>query len=217
MKSLLALGSISAKVALVAAAALGGTALVSSSVFASLTANASNTSGGSVNTGTLKLTQAASGVAGITGGFVTDITNVAPGDTVNRYITLTNGGTLDAASATLGISASPSTTLTTDGTNGLQITVKQCSVAWSNTGVCSGTTTTALASTTALALTSAKTLTLSSYSAGALSYLQISLALPTGSEVTNNGALPAGTVQGLTTAVTWTFIEALRANTTTNS
>ena len=217
MKSLLSLGSITAKVAIVAAAALGGTALVSSSVFAALTATASNTSGGSVNTGTLKLTQAASGVAGITGGFVTDITNVAPGDTVNRYITLTNGGTLDGASATLGISASPSTTLTTDGTNGLQITVKQCTVAWSNTGVCSGTTSTALASTTGLALTTAKTLTLSSYSAAALSYLQISLALPAGSEVTNNGALPAGTVQGLTTAVTWTFTQALRANTTTNS
>ena len=217
MKSLLSLGSISAKVAIVVAAALGGTALVSSSVFAALTATASNTAGGSVATGTLKLTQAASGVAGITGGFVSDITNVAPGDTVNRYITLINGGTLDAASATLGISASPSTTLSTDGTNGLQITVRQCSVAWSNTGVCSGTTSTALASTTALALTSAKALTLSSYVAAAISHLQISLALPAGSEVTNNGALPAGTVQGLTTAVTWTFTEALRTNTTTNS
>lgn len=217
MKSLISLGSITVKVAIVAAAALGGTALVSSSVFASLTASASNTSGGSVNSGTLKLTQAASAVAGITGGFVTDITNVAPGDTVNRYITLTNGGTLDAASATLGISASPSTTLTTDGTNGLQVTVKQCSVAWSNVGVCSGTTSTALASTTGLALTTPKTLTLSSYSAAAISYLQISMALPAGSEVTSNGVLPVGTVQGLTTALTWTFTEALRTNTTINS
>ena len=217
MKSLISLGSMTAKVAIVAAAALGGTALVSSSVFAALTASASNTTGGSVNSGTLKLTQAASAVAGITGGFVTDITNVAPGDTVNRYVTLTNGGTLDAASATLGISASPSTTLTSDGTNGFQVTVKQCSVAWSNAGVCGGTTSTALASTTGLALTTPKTLTLSSYNAAALSYLQISLALPAGSEVTNNGVLPAGTVQGLTTALTWTFIEALRTNTTINS
>lgn len=216
MKSLISLGSITAKVAIVAAAALGGTALVSSSVFTSLTASATNTSGGSVNTGTLKLTQAASAVAGITGGFVTDITNIAPGDTVNRYVTLTNGGTLDAASATLGISAG-ATTLTTDGTNGLQITVKQCSVAWSNLGVCSGTTNVSLATTSGLGLTTPKTLSLSSYSAAALSYLQISMALPVGSEVVLNGALPSGTVQGITTAITWTFVEALRANSTINS
>lgn len=210
-------GTVSVKVAIVVAAALGGTALVTSSVFASLTASASNTSGGSVDTGTLKLTQAASGVAGITGGFTTPISLVAPGDTVNRYITLTNGGTLDAASMTLGIAASPSNTLTTDGTNGFQITVKQCSVAWTSAGVCSGTTTTALTTKSALAMTTPQTLTLSSLSAAAVSYLQFSINLPAGSEVTNNGVLPAGTVQGLTTAITWTFNEALRTNTTTNS
>lgn len=210
-------GSVSVKVAIVVAAALGGTALVTSSVFASLTASASNTSGGSVDSGTLKLTQAASGVAGITGGFTTPISLVAPGDTINRYITLTNGGTLDAASMTLGIAASPSNTLTTDGTNGFQITVKQCSVAWTSAGVCSGTTTTALSTKSALAMTTPQTLALSSLSAAAVSYLQFSLNLPAGSEVTNNGVLPVGTVQGLTTAITWTFNEALRTNTTTNS
>ena len=214
---LAALGTTTAKVAIVVAAALGGTALVTSSVFASLTATASNTSGGSVNTGTLKLTQAASGVAGITGGFTTPISLVAPGDTVNRYIDVTNGGTLDAASMTLGIAASPSNTLTTDGTNGFQITVKQCSVAWTSAGVCSGTTTTALSTKSALAMATPQTLTLASLSAAAVSYLQISLNLPAGSEVTNNGVLPTGTVQGLAAAITWTFNEALRTNTTINS
>lgn len=214
---LAALGTTTAKVAIVVAAALGGTALVTSSVFASLTATASNTSGGSVNTGTLKLTQAASGVAGITGGFTTPISLVAPGDTVNRYIDVTNGGTLDAASMTLGIAASPSNTLTTDGTNGFQITVKQCSVAWTSAGVCSGTTTTVLSTKSALAMATPQTLTLASLSAAAVSYLQISLNLPAGSEITTNGVLPTGTVQGLTTAITWTFNEALRTNTTINS
>lgn len=217
MKGLTAIGSVTAKVALVAAAALGGTALVSSSVFASLTATASNTSGGSVTSGTLKLTQAASSVAGITGGFVTAISNVAPGDTVNRYITLTNGGTLDGNVLTLATTATPSNALTTDGTNGLQVTVKECTVAWTSGGVCSGTTTTALAATSLLALGTAKTLTMSSLAASAVNYLQFSLALPAGSEVTNNGTLPAGTVQGLTTAVTWNFLETLRTNTTINS
>lgn len=221
MKKLLSAGTLTAKVAIVAAAALGGTALVSSSVFASLTATASNAGGtGSVTSGTLKLTQAASGVTGITGGFTTAISGMAPGDTVNRYIDLTNGGTLDGSAMTLGLAATPSTALTTDGTNGLKITINQCSVAWSATGTCSGTTTSnVLAQTSALSLATPATLTLASGSllAAAVSHLQISMTLPAGSEVVSNGTLPVGTVQGLTTALTWTFTETLRTNTTTNS
>lgn len=221
MKKLLTASTLTAKVAIVVAAALGGTALVSSSVFASLTATASNAAGsGSVNSGTLKLTQAASGVTGITGGFTTAVTAMAPGDTVNRYIDLINGGTLDGSALTLGLAASPATALTTDGINGLKITVNQCSVAWTNTGTCSGTTTpNVLASASALSLATPATLSMASGSllAASVNHLQISIALPAGSEVVANGVLPTGTVQGLTTALTWTFTEALRTNTTINS
>ena len=196
---------------------MGGTAVVSSSVFASLTATATNTSGGSVTTGTLSLTQAASGVAGITGGFTTAITAMAPGDTVNRYINLTNGGTLDAINPTLQLAAAPSTALTTNGTSGLQIAIKNCTVDWTNAGVCSGTQTTVLASTSALSLASATALTLPSTLAGAVSHLQIGISLPAGSENVLNGVLPGGTVQGLTTALTWTFNETERTATSTNS
>ena len=87
-------GSIGLKVVIVSAATLGGAALVSSSVFASLTATAFNTSPQSVSTGTLKLSQAPSGVAGLTGGFLTAIAAMAPGDTVNRFVDVTNAGTL---------------------------------------------------------------------------------------------------------------------------
>ncbi len=220
MKKLLTASTFTAKVAIVVAATLGGTALVSSSVFASLTATASNTSGGSVTTGTLKLTQAASSVSGITGGFTTAITAMAPGDTQNRYIDLTNGGTLDASALTLGIAATPANALTTDGTNGLQVTVNQCSVAWTSAGACSGTTTAGvMASSSALSLATAKNVALAagSYLAAAINHLQIVISLPAGSEVTNNGTLPTGTVQGLTTSITWTFTEAQRASTATNA
>ena len=162
------------KVAIAGVAVLGGTALVSSSVFASLTATATNTSGGSVATGTLSLTQAASGVAGITGGFTTAISAMGPGDTVNRYINLTNGGTLDAVLPTLQIAATPSNALTTSAGAGIQVAIKNCTVDWTNAGVCSGTQTTALASTSASALTAAAAaLTLPSTLAGAVSHLQI--------------------------------------------
>jgi len=205
------------KVAIAGVAVMGGTALVSSSVFASLTATATNTSGGSVATGTLSLTQAASGVAGITGGFTTAISAMGPGDTVNRSINLTNGGTLDAINPTLQISATPSNALTTSATAGIQVTIKNCTVDWTNAGVCSGTQTTALAATAASALGSAAALTLPSTLAGAVSHLQISIALPAGTENTLNGVLPGGTIQGLTTAITWTFNETERTGTTTNS
>ncbi|CAN2190816.1 hypothetical protein MCERE85_00523 [Candidatus Nanopelagicaceae bacterium] len=212
-------GTFTVKIAIVAAAALGGTALVSSSVFAALTASASNTSGGSVTTGTLILTQAPSGVTGITGGFATAITSMAPGDVVNRYVDLTSSGTLNSASMTLGASGSPSNALTTNGTAGLQVTIKECSVAWTNTGTCSGTQTTDLASASVLSLVTPASLTLQANSllSGAVIHLQIGIALPAGSEVTVNGVLPGGTVQGLTTAVTWTFTETQRIATTTNS
>jgi hypothetical protein len=205
------------KVAIAGVAVMGGTALVSSSVFASLTATATNTSGGSVSTGTLSLTQAASGVAGITGGFTTAITAMGPGDTVNRYINLTNGGTLDAINPTLSIAATPSNALTTSAGAGIQVFIQNCTVDWTNLGGCTGTKTTVLAATPASSLGTAAALTLPSTLAGAVSHLQISLSLPAGSENVLNGVLPGGTIQGLTTAITWTFNETERTGTTTNS
>ena len=213
-------GSIGLKVVIVSAATLGGAALVSSSVFAALTATATNTAQ-SVQTGTLKLTQASS-TSPASGGITTTISGMAPGDTVNRYIELTNGGTLDAASMTLGLVDSPATALTTNGTAGLQVVVNACSIAWGTVtaGVCSGTTTAMMSSKTALLMTGTpQTLTLptGTTTAGSTTHLQISLSLPAGSEVTVNGTLPAGTVQGLTSSLVWTFTETERTATTTNS
>jgi len=212
-------GTFTVKIAIVVAAALGGTALVSSSVFAALTASANNTSGGSVTTGTLSLTQAPSGVSGITGGFATAITGMAPGDVINRYVDLTSNGTLNSASMTLGATGSGATALTTNGTAGLQVTIKECSIAWTNAGACTGTQTTALASASVLSLATPASLTLQANSllSGAVIHLQIGIALPAGNEVTVNGVFPGGTVQGLTTAVTWTFTETQRIATTTDN
>lgn len=201
----------------ISAAALGAVGLISSSVYASLTATASNTSGGAISSGTLKLTQAPSSVVGITGGFATAITDLAPGDTVRRYIDLSNTGTLDAATVSLQTAASVSNALTTNGTAGLQVTISECSVPWTNAGVCAPGATSVLAQTSLLNMASAQSLTLSSVLAGTVNHLQFVITLPVGSEVTVNGALPVGTIQGLSTALTWTFTETLRTNTNTNS
>ena len=214
-------GSIGLKVVIAGAATVGGAALVSSSVFASLTATAFNATAQSVQTGTLKLTQAPSGVAGLTGGFSTAMTAMAPGDTVNRFVDVTNGGTLAGQTMTFKVTEGTSSVLTTDATNGLQVIVKECTVVYTiGTGLCSGAETTAIASTSANTLLGAQTITFSSLLAGAVAHLKVGITLPAGSEVTINGGLPTGTVQGLTSLLTWTFNETLRttpAVVTTNS
>ena len=203
---------ISVKLVVVAAATLGGGALVSSSVFASLTATA--TAATSVTTGTLKLTQTATGASG---GFATAITAMAPGDSTNRYVTLLNGGTLDAITPTLRVADSGTTALTTNGVAGLQVTINACSVAWTQaTGACGGSTTAVLATTSANTLLTNQSITLPSNLAAASSALKITLSLPTGSEVTTDGTLPIGTVQGISTTLTWTFTETQRTATSTN-
>lgn len=200
-------GSIALKITIVAAAAIGGAGIVSSNVFAALTATATNTSGGQVTTGTLKLTMAPSGVSGITSGFSTTIANIGPGDTYNRYIDLTNSGTLDGMTPTLQLVTSDTNTLVESATAGLQITISGCSIAWTNGGVCNGTPTAVLASTPAKTLkTSATSITLPTLLASGVNYLKVSVALPASSENVLNGVLPSGTIQGLTTNLTWTFI-----------
>ncbi len=217
MRNLANIGSIGVKLAIVATATVGGTALVGSSVFASLTATASNTSAHSVNSGTLKLTQASSGVSGLTAGFTTAVTAMAPGDTINRFIDVTNGGTLAGASWTLGLADSAATKLTTDAVNGLQVVVKECTVAYTTvTGACSGTETT-MATTTANALLTPVSLTVAGADLlpAAVTHMKFVVSLPASSEVTTNGTLPGATIQGLTSLLTWTITETQRAGTNT--
>jgi spore coat-associated protein N len=216
----LRIGKSSVRVMIFATALIGGLLLISSSVFASLTATAFNTSPTSVTAGTLKLIQADNG-----GGFTTAVSGFGPGDTVNRFVDYTNSGTLDAQGMTLSLSDSVTSTLTGDGAKGLQVAITQCSVAWTvSTGVCSGTTSgpwtaTALAlKTTPLALPlTPLTPTNANILAGTIEHLKFGLSLPAGSEVTTNGLLPSGTVQGTTGSITWTLTETERNATTTNS
>ena len=206
-------------IAVMLTATLGGVALTSQSVLASLNATAFNTTAQSISTATLKLTQAASGQAGLTAGFTTAVTGVAPGDTINRFIDLTNGGTMNGQLMTIKLADATNTVLTTDPVNGLQVVVTECSVAFTaTTGACSGTTTTDLASTSANAIAAtAQALTVSSTAAGAVVHLKFAISLPAGSETTANGVLPLGTVQGLTSTLTWTFSETQRLATNTNA
>jgi spore coat-associated protein N len=199
--------------------AVVGLAITGAGVFAGLNAVATNTTAQNVTSGPLKLTMAAAiGSAG----FTTGISNVAPGDTVNRYVDLSSAGNLDAQTLSLAAADGTPSKLSTDATNGLHVTVTQCSGAtWTvATGTCgAGGTTSVLANNVALsALTAApSTLVAGAVAAGSILHLQVAVTLPNQNETTTNGTLPVGTIQGLSASITWTFNELQRTATTTNS
>lgn len=195
--------------------AVAGLTLAGAGVYSALTATASNTTAESVTSGTLKLTLGAeTGAVALS----TAVTAMAPGDVSNRYVSLSNGGTLDGKSLGIQVADGGGSVLSTSATKGLSLTVTACSVAWApTTGVCAGTTTTYLAKTSLSGLAARTAFTGPvNMAAGSAVSLQLSLTLDA-TETTVNGTLPTGTAQGLTSTLTYTFTEDQRAGTTVNS
>jgi spore coat-associated protein N len=80
-------------------------------------------------------------------------TGVVPGDTIQRAVKVSNTGNQDFASISLTTTATTSSLLDTDASNGLQMVIERCSVAWTESGSapaytysCSGTTSTVVSS-----------------------------------------------------------------------
>jgi spore coat-associated protein N len=207
---------------LIAAFAVGaaGLAITGGGVYAALNATASNTTAQNATSGILSITMTNNGT-----GFSQGVSNLAPGDVVNRYVTLTQGADLAGKDLTLAVSdgtATP-TLLTTSATKGLRVTVTQCVGGdWTVTGAgsCTGTgaTTSILATNVPLSsLATTPAALASAVAAGSTVKLQLALSLPEQTETTVNGARPADSIQGLSSALTWTFSETQRTATTTGS
>lgn len=197
----------------VAAAAfgVGALALTGAGVYAGLTAEATNTTAESVGSGTLKLELDATGATSLG----VAVTNLAPGDVNNRYVVLTNTGTLAGKNLGLNITDSAGNILSTSTSKGLSASVTGCSVAWvANT--CVGTETAYIAKTqlSTLAARTAFAGPVNPASSGAYN-LRVSLHLD-GNETVLNGALPTGTIQGQTANLTYRFTEDQRDGVTTN-
>jgi spore coat-associated protein N len=130
---------------------------------------------------------------------------IVPGDTVQRVVNVNNTGSENLASLTLSTTAStPVNVLTTDVTNGLQLSIQKCTSAWTATYSCGGTASTVLSARPVIASNAALT------GAGALTAagsdnLLVTLSLPSGAD---------NTFQGLSTTVTFTFTGTQRAATT---
>jgi len=138
------------------------------------------------------------------GPFTTAISGMAPGDFGDRTLELSNPtGGLNYASIALTAVAEKSSLLNTDATNGLQLTISDCTVAWKQTATteaatCTGTEKTLTASTALSKIISegvTYTSTLASLTNGGADYLRFHYALPSAS---------TGTA-GLSSEIKYTF------------
>lgn len=172
--------------------------------FGSLSTFASFTSSTSVSntpaTGTVTIALGATGAS--TNRLNLGATDLAPGDTMQRSFDLTNSGTINLASVTLTTTASPSSLLDTDTTNGLQINIDRCSVAWTEAGsspaytyTCGGSTAAVLASRPVIGSSIALS-NLTATTAGATDHLRITITLP---------GTAGNTFQNLTSSITYAF------------
>jgi hypothetical protein len=186
--------------------------LVTPGVYAALSARSTGTE--TVSSGTLDLALSADTGAG----FSAFTSKMAPGDTDNVYVNLTNTGTLASAKGMrLWVASVPASALSNGSAagEGLTIQLTECSVAWTlATGTCSGTTTSLLATrlldtmdtlATARALKNIPALA----AGGGVDHVQVSLGL-VGTEKSVNGTPPANTIQGQSASLTYTFIEQQR-------
>lgn len=159
----------------------------------------------SVETGTLSINLTQGGTVAVpasTTGFV-------PGDSISRGINLVNDGTVALGGLSVASTVTTaSNLLTTDATNGLQLSVKGCSVAWTQGGTptaptytCSGTERTVLTGPVA---NSAPLTGPASLAAGGVDYLVFTVSLPT---------TAGNAFQGLNAGLSLTFTGVQRTGT----
>jgi len=184
-----------ASIALVCAAA----AIAGLGTFATFTSSTSTSH--TIASGTLSLT------SGPTNRLGTGASTIAAGDSMQRAIDLNYAGSISFGSATLTTSASASSALDTDATDGPHIAIDKCSVAWTESGppytyTCGGSTSTVLASSPVIGSNVAlSNLTLT---AGSTDHLRVTVTLP---------STAGNTFQNLSSTVGYTFTGVQRAGT----
>jgi predicted ribosomally synthesized peptide with SipW-like signal peptide len=136
-------------------------------------------------------------------------TGVVPGDTIQRAVKVSNSGNQDFASISLTTTATTSSLLDTDATNGLQMVIERCSVAWTESGSapaytysCSGTTSTVVSSRAIIGagVTFGNVL----LTAGSTNHLRVTVSLP---------STAGNSLQGLTSVISYAFTGTQRAAT----
>jgi predicted ribosomally synthesized peptide with SipW-like signal peptide len=186
---------------LIASMAVLGVAAALAGLGTFATFTSSTSASHTIASGTLSLT------SGPTNRLGTGASLIAAGDTMQRAIDLNYAGSVDFGSATLTTSASASSNLDTDTTNGLQLAIDKCSVAWTEAGppytyTCGGSTSSVLASRPIVGSNVA--LSNLALTAGSTDHLRVTVSLPSAA---GNG------LQGLSSTVGYTFTGVQRAGT----
>ena len=199
-------GNSLARKILMSVGILGATASIAGlGTFASFTS--STTASQTVASGTVTI---ALGAAGAANRLTVNASAIVPGDTMQRSFNVANSGSQDLASVTLTTSATTSSALDTDVTDGLQMVIERCSVAWTESGTtpaftytCGGTSSTVIASRAVIGSTIAMS-NLTVTTAGNTDYLRLTLTLP---------STAGNTLQTLTSTVLYSFTGTQRAAT----
>ena len=179
----------------VLAAAAGIAGLGTFATFTSSTSASQSISSGTVQIG--------AGTPGPANRLTVGASDLASGDTVQRAFDLSNSGTIDLASFSFSTSASPSSSLDTDTTNGLQMVIDKCSQAWTEGGTapaytytCGGTTSSVVASRPVIGSNISMSNLSNLTTNGTTAHLLLTLTLPSGA---------GNTLQGKSSTITYTF------------
>ena len=143
-------------------------------------------------------------ILGAANRLTTGASGLVPGDTVERAVDITNNGTLansQVGSIALTTNASPNSLLDTDTTNGLQMQIDSCPVAWTESGgpaytyTCGGSTSVVLASRAVIGNSIALS-NMSAVTGGNTDHLRVKLTLP---------AAAGNTLQTLSSTIGYVF------------
>jgi predicted ribosomally synthesized peptide with SipW-like signal peptide len=192
---------------LASVAVLGAAASIAGlGTFATFTSSTSASH--TVSSGTVTIALGATGAS--TNRLTVGATAIAPGDTIQRSVDLINSGSLDLASVTLTTTATTSSLLDTDATNGLQMVIDSCSQAWTEGGTapaytytCGGTTSSVLASRAVIGSNLSLT-NLVAVTPGQTDHLRVKLTLPSGAP---------NTLQNQSSTISYAFTGTQRAAT----
>jgi hypothetical protein len=188
------------RLTITAGAALIALGVISFNAWANFTA--SQQTSNTIGTGTMSIVIADGPTA-----FSVAVTNMVPGDHAERFVDVHTGGTLTMSGLKLASAVtSPTTKLDSDATNGLQLVVDNCTVAWTlhagATATCTGGTSSSVLSTGPVIM-SATTMS-NVHTDGTVDHLRFQWLLPSGAD---------DTFQGLTDTIQYTFSGVQPANT----
>lgn len=202
------LGGTTTKI-LLSVGAVGATATMASlGTFASFTSTTSASQ--TVASGTVTIALGATGAA--TNRLTVGATGLVPGDTVERAFDLTNSGSQNLATVALTTTATTSSLLDTDATNGLQMVIDKCSGNWVEVGSSApftytcpvGSTLTTVVASRAVIGSSISMGSLGALTSGGTDHLRVTLSLPSAA---------GNSLQGLSSTISYGFTGTQRAGT----